>query len=116
MKPIVAKGLAVLVWAATLVGGILAIYVSQFIAMSIYVRFFLEGASYIRPMDAETANALRITTVLIATLIYVVFLIATSEYHLKRLGSRESWRLLGISVAVEVLIILAGVISGPVTW
>jgi hypothetical protein len=46
----------------------------------------------------------------------VIFLVATSEYHLKHLAEPNSWRIMGISIAIELLIILIAYILGPVTW
>jgi len=37
---------------------------------------------------------------------FLIFIIATSEYHRTRVGTRESWRLFAWTIAVEVSIIL----------
>jgi len=44
--------------------------------------------------------------VLVLTLIFLVFLIASTEYHIKRVGTLKSWRLFGWTIAVELGIIL----------
>jgi hypothetical protein len=44
--------------------------------------------------------------VLILALIFLVFIITTSEYHRKRVGQPASWRLFGWSIAVEASILI----------
>ena len=39
-------------------------------------------------------------------LLLLIFIIWSTEYHLKRVGKPESWRLFGLTIAVEVSIIL----------
>ena len=110
------KGLAVLLWAITLVVGFLDIYVSQFITISIYVQFFSGNATSVTASDIATTNTLRIVTVLIAAVLYLIFLVATSEYHFKHLAQPSSWRLLGRTIAVELFFIVVAYLMGPVTW
>ena len=68
------------------------------------------------PYKVGTSDTIRITTVLIAAVIYVIFLVATSEYNFKHLARPSSWRLLGWSIAIELLIIIIAYIMGPITW
>ena len=110
------KILAILLWLTTLVVGLLDIYVVPFITISIYARFFLYNVSNATPIDLATSNTVRITTIFIAAVVYVIFLIATSEYHFKHLDQPHSWRLLGTTIAVELLIIIIAQIMGPITW
>ena len=35
-------------------------------------------------------------------ILYLGFIIVSTEYHLKRIGSKKSWRLFGWTIAVEV--------------
>lgn len=110
------KVLAVVLWIVTLGLGLLDIYASQFISISIFARFFISNAASATSIDVATANTIRITTVLIITLLYLVFLIATSEYHFKHLNQGSSWRMLSITVVIELIIILLATVVGPVTW
>jgi hypothetical protein len=112
----VSKILAVLCWLTTLGLGLLDIYVFQFITLSLYARLFLKVGLNTTPIDVATANTLRIATVLIGAVLYVIFLIATSEYHFKHLAKPSSWRILGITAGIELVIILIAMIFGPVTW
>lgn len=116
IKPGISKVLAALLWVATLVVGLLDVYVSQFITISFYARFFMSNATKVTAVDVATSNTLRIATVLIVAVLYVVFLVATSEYHFKHLDQPHSWRLLGQTIAVELLIIVIAYFMGPVTW
>jgi beta-lactamase regulating signal transducer with metallopeptidase domain len=113
-RPYISKILAVLLWLGTLVGGLLDIYVSQFITISVYARFFL-GSQAVASQYADVANSLRIATILIMGLLYIAFVIATSEYHFKHLDEPSSWRLLGQTVVIELLIIVIAYFMGPVT-
>jgi hypothetical protein len=116
MKTIPAKAIAVLLWVITLGLGLLDIYVSQFITLSAYARFVLGNGASATPTDIAAADTLRITTILIGALLYVIFLISTSEYHFRHLTQPSSWRLLGISIGVELVIILIAAVFGPVSW
>lgn len=116
INPLFSKVLAVLVWIVTLVGGLLDIYVSQFIIISIYARFFLGGVGRASAMDVAMTDALRISIVLVFAVCFVIFLVASTEYHFKHFGQPKSWRILGITVGVQLLIIAIAYIAGPVTW
>jgi hypothetical protein len=37
---------------------------------------------------------------------FLIFLIASTEYHRKRIGRPESWRLFGWTIAVELAIVI----------
>ena len=39
-------------------------------------------------------------------LVFLIFIIWSTEYHIKRVGKPESWRLFGLTIAVELSIIL----------
>jgi hypothetical protein len=108
--------LAVLGWLITLLGGLLDIYVAQFIAISFYARFLMGGKQFANPDEIALSNSIRIATVFVAAMIYVVFLIVTTEYHIKHFGKTGSWQLLAKTIAVELLIIVVAYITGPVTW
>jgi hypothetical protein len=59
-------------------------------------------------MGAELDNTQASIPVLIFffALLLLIFLIWSTEYHLKRVGKPESWRLFGWTIAVELSIIL----------
>jgi hypothetical protein len=106
----------VLLWLASLGLGLLDIYAAQFITLSVYARFFLKTGVNTTPIDVATANSLRISTVLAGALIYVIFMIATTEFHFKRMATQPAWKILGITIGVELVIILLATVFGPVTW
>ena len=56
--------------------------------------------------DVGTVSAISPWLTFILGILFLLFIIATTEYHLKRIGRRESWRLFGWSIAVEVSIII----------
>jgi hypothetical protein len=116
IKPGLSKVLAALVWLATIVAGLLDVYVSQFIVIWFYTTFFIKDPTQVHSMDVAAFNTIRITGVLIAAVIFVIFIIATSEYHAKHFAQPSSWRLWGKTIAVELLIIILAYILGPVTW
>ncbi len=110
------KILAVLLWALTLFGGMISIYALQFITVSLYASLVLRDLSNATPMNLATSDAFRIGTILVAGLAYIIFMVATSEYHFKHLGERASWMLLAKTVAVEAAIIVIAEILGPIRW
>ena len=114
-RPVISKVLAVILWLATLVAGLLDIYVSQFITISIYARFFIGNLSA-ATTHVNDVNTLRISTILVMGLLYLVFVIVTSEYHFKHLDEPHSWRLLGQTVVIELLIIVIAYFMGPVIF
>jgi membrane protease YdiL (CAAX protease family) len=54
----------------------------------------------------KTATAIATWLVLLLAILFLVFVIATTEYHRKRIGQRESWRLFGWTIASEVSIFI----------
>ena len=56
--------------------------------------------------DVRTVSAISPWLTFLLGIIFLLFIIATTEYHMKRIGRRESWRLFGWSIAVEVSIII----------
>jgi hypothetical protein len=89
--------LAVFLWLVTLVLGLETIYVTRDLFSSIFVGL---GGSL------STAEHFAPWLILILALIFLVFIITTTEYHLKRIGQPVSWRLFGWTIAVEVSILI----------
>jgi hypothetical protein len=115
IKP-VSKVLAAVLWFATIVVGLLDIYVSQFFAISFYARFFMGKSTQVSAIESATADSLRITGVLISGVLYLIFVIVTSEFHIKHFNQPASWKILGWGITVELLIIAIAYLMGPVTW
>jgi len=89
--------LAIVLWLVSFVLGLQAIYdLTQLIAV---MRMAL-GAS---PEDARMATPV---LAFFLALVLLIFIIWSTEYHLKRVGKPESWRLFGLTIAVELMIIL----------
>lgn len=91
------NALAFVLWLLTAVLGLEAIYIVKEIFYLIYVA-----------LGGGVTRAEQFAPVLIffLALAYLVFIIWTTEYHLKRIGRPESWRLFGWSVAVEVSLLI----------
>jgi hypothetical protein len=89
--------LAIVLWFITFGLGLNTIYVLKEIYYLIYVSL---GGSVER---AETFVPL---LVFILGLGFLVFIIGTTEYHLKRVGRPESWRLFGRTIAVELSLLI----------
>jgi len=89
--------MAAVLWLITAVLGLEGIYLAKEIFYLIYVSL---GGSVVR--------AERFVPVLVffLALLYLFFIIGTTEYHRKRLGRRESWRLFGWTIAVEVSLVI----------
>jgi hypothetical protein len=91
------KVLAVLLWLATLGLGLTAIYASRDLIALIMVGM---GGGF---RDAELFAP---WMVLILGVVYLVFVVVTTEYHRKAAGTPGSWRLFGWSLGVEAGILL----------
>lgn len=59
-------------------------------------------------LHGSTVTADRVTPWLLflLALIYLAFIVITTEYHSKRLGKPESWKLFGWTVLVELIPII----------
>ena len=89
--------LAVVLWIISAVLGLQSIYYIKELFYLIYVS--LGGGI---PQAERFVPAL----VFILALLYLVFIVATTEYHIKRVGRPESWRLFGWTIAVELSILI----------
>ena len=89
--------LAMVLWLITFVLGLECIYVIREI---FYLIFISMGGSMIK------AERFALALVFVLGLASLVFFIGTAEYHRKRPGTRESWKLFAWSIAVEVSIIV----------
>jgi len=65
-----------------------------------YLLFVSMGGSMVK------AERIALALVFVLALAFLVFIIGTAEYHRKRPGTRESWRLFAWSIAVELSIIV----------
>ena len=89
--------LAIVLWLITFGLGLQAIYdLMQIISL---VRVALGGS--LAAIQASTPVA-----VFLLALLFLIYIIWSTEYHIKRVGSMESWRLFGWTIAVELSIIL----------
>jgi hypothetical protein len=116
IKPAIPKILLSLLWLATLLVGLLDVYVSQFIVIWFYTRFLIGHSVQVTAMDIAAFNSVRIAAVLIAAVFYLIFVIATSEYHFKHFSQPNSYRIMGRTIAIELFILVIAYIMGPVTW
>ncbi len=89
--------LALILWLATAVVGLWEIVVVQGIFLRLYIRF---GHDY------WVGLTLRNWIVLVLSMVWLVFAIFTGEYHHKRVGQRASWKLFGLTAAVELGILV----------
>ena len=96
-KQIGLNALAFVLWLFTAVLGLEAIYIVKELFYLIYVT--LGGG-------VEQAEAYVPALVFVLALFYLVFIIWTTEYHIKRVGRPESWRLFGWSLAVELSLLI----------
>lgn len=98
-KPWAPGIVAIVLWLVSFGLGLQAIYnLTQIISV---VRIAL-GAS------VENARLGIPVSVFVLALGFLIFLIWSTEYHLKRVGRPESWRLFGWTIGVELVIILLG--------
>lgn len=96
-KQILSIVIAIFLWLLTIVLGLEGINVFGKLVGLIVVSF---GG------DLRTVSAISPWLTFLLGIIFLVFFIVTTEYHRKRVGRPESWRLFGWSIAVEVSIII----------
>ena len=89
--------LAIFLWLVTFILGLNAMYL---LLQIFYLVFGALGGSLIR------AERFAPGLIFLLGLAFLIFIIATSEYHRKRVGTRESWRLFTWTIAVEISIII----------
>jgi hypothetical protein len=96
-RPVAVSILAVVLWLVSFVLGLQAIYdLTQVIAViGLAIGAGLEDTMSLLPV-----------MIFFFALVLLIFLIWSTEYHLKRVGTPESWRLFGWTIAVELSIIL----------
>ncbi len=96
-RQITSSVLAMVLWLVTAGLGLQAIYLIKEIFYLIYVS-----------LGGSIAQAERFVPVLVffLALVFLVFIIGTTEYHLKRVGRPESWRLFGWTIAVELSLLI----------
>jgi hypothetical protein len=96
-KPGWSNVLAIVLWLVSFGLGLQAIYdLLQVLAvLGIAMGSSTEDTQYSLPV-----------LVFFLALVFLIFLIWSTEYHIKRVGKPESWRLFGWTIAVELSIIL----------
>ena len=89
--------LAIVLWLIQFGLGLQAIYdLMQIISL---MRVALGGS--LAAVEASTP-----VVVVLLALLMLIYIIWSTEYHIKRVGKPESWRLFGWTIAVELSIIL----------
>jgi hypothetical protein len=91
------NALAFVLWLGTVVLALQTIYIVKELFYLIYV--LLGGV-------AAQAERFVPGLVFVLALACLVFVVWTTEYHLKRVGRPESWRLFGWTIAVEVSLLI----------
>jgi len=89
--------LAIVLWLLVFGLGLQAIY--DLIQILSLIRVALGGS--FAAVEASTP-----VVVFFLALVMLVYIIWSTEYHIKRVGTPESWRLFGWTIAVELSIIL----------
>jgi hypothetical protein len=96
-RQIASSILAMVLWLISAGLGLQAIYTVKEIFYLIYVG-----------LGGSIQRAERCVPVLVFFLAlgFLVFIIGTTEYHLKRVGRPESWRLFGWTIAAELSLLI----------
>lgn len=93
----IARILAILVWVATSVFGLVEIYLARQASVRIYGRF---------SADPYTATVLGNVVTLILALAWLGYVVIAGEYNLKRIETGKGWSLFAWAVAIELLILI----------
>jgi hypothetical protein len=88
--------LAIILWLVSFLLGLEAIY--EFSGL-----FYLFTRFIGTPLKVETTSP---ALICFLAILFLGFMILTTEYHRKRIGHPESWRLFGVTIAVELIIII----------
>ena len=97
LKQISAGVLALILWIATAVVGLVEIVIVRNMVLRLYGRF---GSSY------WSGVTLGNCTVLALALAWLALVVGTGEYHRGHVGQRNSWRLFGWTIAGEIALFL----------
>ena len=89
--------LAIILWLITFSLGLNGIYIVKELYYLIQVSL---GGSIKQAESSVPA------LVFFLTLGFLIFIVASTEYHVKRVGSPESWKLFGWTIAVEVSLVI----------
>jgi hypothetical protein len=100
---ILPRALAFILWVVTVVIGLVDIYFAREIFWAVYARFSTES---------NLAAALGDVVLIVGALIFLGFVIMTSEYHVKHVGKHESWDLFTLTLVVEMAIPLLAFFVG----
>jgi hypothetical protein len=96
-QQILSTALAIVLWLIAFGLGLNAIYVL------LQIFYLVYGA-----LGGSLTQAERFAPVLVFVLGlgFLIFIVATSEYHRKHAGTRQSWRLFAWTIAVEIGLII----------
>ena len=111
--------LTFVLWAATAALGLYEILLIREMLLRIYVRASSSGLAlgsqllngrnedfYLLRKDLWQALALGNWALIPLSLLWIVLVVGGGEYHYKRAGQRSSWKLLGWTIAAEMLILV----------
>jgi hypothetical protein len=92
-------------WLTTVILGLLSVLASREMIMRTYLRFF-PGEAWAASVGKGSLSFLNILIAFPLAIVFIVIVIGGFEYHHKRLGQPQSWRLLARTLAVELSILL----------
>jgi hypothetical protein len=96
-RQIASSVLAIVLWLVSFGLGLEGIYILTQIFSLIYVSL---GGSI------DAAERFLLVLAFFLALGFLVFIVASTEYHMKRVGKPESWRLFGWTIAVELSLVI----------
>ncbi len=103
-KPLMLKGLAIVLWLVSSALALFALNAVADVAATIYAAFWAGGGVY---GDAYySAVALRQMVILPGSLLLVAVVVGSLEYHLRHVNTPGSWRLFSYVAGVEAGILL----------
>jgi hypothetical protein len=98
---VVAGGLTLILWLGMAAIGLYEIVVVREMLYRIYAQFW---------NDYWVAVVLGQWSVLIMSVLWIVFVIYTGEYHYHHINQRESWRMFGWTLLIEMSFLFAALI------
>ena len=103
-KPIVLKGLAIVLWIVASALALVALNGAADVILTVYAAFFAEGGLYGAAYGGGVA--LRQVIILFGSLLVVAFIIGGAEYSLRHTPTPRLWRIFAHVLGAEAAILL----------
>ncbi|MBI2941472.1 MAG: hypothetical protein HYY04_13650 [Chloroflexi bacterium] len=106
-RRLVYGSLALVLWVATAAVGLAEILTVADILVRLATRLGVKGDS---TSGAYTLITISRCAIVVFGVVWLAFVIASADYHYRRLGQRRSWKVFGWTIVVEATIAVVGLL------